>query len=112
MCTGLTCVGCRLQLLNHLTAGRQWLLSVKQLVTSDICLAPPLTGCFAVCRLFLSCKRAVAGKDLSLHALYQQVTGLGGVIAVTADNKWPVSGGSQTALLCHGDARHMCLLAL
>lgn len=31
----------------------------------------------------------VAGKDLSLHALYQQVTGLGGVIAVTADNKWP-----------------------
>jgi hypothetical protein len=33
----------------------------------------------------------VAGKDLSLHALYRQVTGLGGVIAVTADNKWPVS---------------------
>ncbi|KAF6265476.1 hypothetical protein COO60DRAFT_957936 [Scenedesmus sp. NREL 46B-D3] len=30
----------------------------------------------------------VAGKDLSLHALYRQVTGFGGVMAVAADNKW------------------------
>jgi hypothetical protein len=40
----------------------------------------------------------VAGKDLSLHALYRQVTGLGGVIAVTADNKWSVSWLTKPAV--------------
>jgi hypothetical protein len=98
-CTGLACVWFCLQLQEHLASGGDWLQSVTQTVTSGICLATclSLTGCIAACCLLLSCQRAVAGKDLSLHALYCQVTGLGGVIAVTADNKWPVSSGLKAA---------------
>jgi hypothetical protein len=41
---------------------------------------------------------AAAGRDLDLQQLYRQVTGLGGAIAVTVDNKWTVGGPVQKRL--------------